>query len=53
MMKLLMNLKFYLNHYLGWFGKGFWKGTNSTVLESLFPLSAAQILVLIFMMIMI
>lgn len=35
--------KFYLNHYLGWFGKGFWKGTNSTVLESLFPLSAAQI----------
>ena len=34
---------FYLNHYLGWFGKGYWKGTNSSALESLFPLTASQI----------
>ncbi|RCK64935.1 hypothetical protein Cantr_00518 [Candida viswanathii] len=34
---------FYLNHYLGWFGKGYWKGTNSSVLESVFPLTASQI----------
>ncbi|EMG47898.1 hypothetical protein SBY92_002905 [Candida maltosa Xu316] len=34
---------FYLYHYMGWFGKGYWKGTNSSVLESLFPLASSQI----------
>lgn len=34
---------FYLNHYMNWFGKGFWKGTASQVVEALFPLSMSQI----------
>ncbi|KAI5956318.1 hypothetical protein KGF54_000793 [Candida jiufengensis] len=35
--------KYYLHHYMDWFGKGFWKGKNSNVLESLFPLAMSQI----------
>ncbi|KAI5964357.1 uncharacterized protein KGF55_002299 [Candida pseudojiufengensis] len=35
--------KYYLNHYMDWYGKGFWKGKNSSVLESLFPLAMSQI----------
>ncbi|KAI5963439.1 hypothetical protein KGF57_001243 [Candida theae] len=34
---------FYLNHYMNWFGKGFWKGTASQVVEALFPLTMSQI----------
>lgn len=34
---------FYLNHYMNWFGKGFWKGTTSQVVEALFPLTMSQI----------
>ncbi|KAK6199971.1 uncharacterized protein RJT21DRAFT_130748 [Scheffersomyces amazonensis] len=34
---------FYLNHYLGWFGKGFWKGTNGKTLQTMFPLTLSQI----------
>ncbi|KAI3404140.2 hypothetical protein KGF56_003040 [Candida oxycetoniae] len=34
---------FYLHHYMDWYGKGFWKGKNSSVWESLFPLAMAQI----------
>ncbi|WLF80994.1 hypothetical protein PVL30_004788 [Lodderomyces elongisporus] len=35
--------KFYLKHYMDWFGKGFWTGKNSRVLEALFPLAMSQI----------
>ena len=34
---------FYLNHYMNWFGKGFWKGSASQVVEALFPLTMSQI----------
>ncbi|KAK6462553.1 hypothetical protein DFJ63DRAFT_287464 [Scheffersomyces coipomensis] len=34
---------FYLNHYIGWFGKGFWKGLNGKTLQTLFPLTMSQI----------
>ncbi|CAK9441626.1 uncharacterized protein LODBEIA_P54940 [Lodderomyces beijingensis] len=35
--------KFYLNHYMDWYGKGFWVGKHSSVQESLFPLTMSQI----------
>ncbi|ODV78748.1 uncharacterized protein CANTADRAFT_7090 [Suhomyces tanzawaensis NRRL Y-17324] len=42
--ELVEELKhFYLHHYLAWFGKGFWKGTNGTTLQALFPVAMAQI----------
>lgn len=34
---------YYLNHYLAWFGKGFWTGKNGKTLQRLFPLTMAQI----------
>ncbi|KAG7664282.1 uncharacterized protein J8A68_002197 [[Candida] subhashii] len=34
---------YYLEHYMNWFGKGFWVGKNSRVLEALFPLTMSQI----------
>ncbi|CAI5759785.1 unnamed protein product [Candida verbasci] len=35
--------RYYLQHYMDWFGKGYWKGKNSSVLESLFPITMSQI----------
>lgn len=35
--------EFYLNAYLEWFGKGYWKGPNGATLQTLFPLAMAQI----------
>lgn len=34
---------FYLNHYMAWFGKGYWVGKNGKTLQSLFPAAMAQI----------
>lgn len=34
---------FYLNAYLQWFGKGWWKGKNGSTLQTMFPLAMAQI----------
>lgn len=34
---------FYLNAYLEWFGKGWWKGKNGATLQTMFPLAMAQI----------
>lgn len=34
---------YYLNAYLLWFGKGFWKGKNGSTLQTCFPLAMAQI----------
>lgn len=34
---------FYLNSYLEWFGKGFWRGTQGATLQTAFPLAMAQI----------
>lgn len=35
--------EFYLQSYLEWFGKGFWRGTQGATLQTLFPLAMAQI----------
>lgn len=35
--------KYYLNHYFGWFGRGFWKGKSSKYLDPLFPMTLATI----------
>lgn len=34
---------FYLNQYMKWFGKGYWKGTNGSTLQSLYPFTMASI----------
>lgn len=34
---------YYLNAYLEWFGKGYWRGKNGGTLQTLFPLAMAQI----------
>lgn len=34
---------YYLNAYLGWFGKGYWVGTKGKTLQKVFPLAMAQI----------
>lgn len=34
---------YYLNAYLEWFGKGYWKGKNGATLQTMFPLAMAQI----------
>ena len=34
---------YYLNHYLAWFGKGYWVGTNGKTLQSLFPTAMSMI----------
>lgn len=34
---------YYLNHYLAWFGKGYWKGKGGDTLQALFPLAMSQI----------
>lgn len=34
---------YYLNHYLAWFGKGFWVGSNGKTLQSLFPIAMSMI----------
>ncbi|SGZ49979.1 CIC11C00000002220 [Sungouiella intermedia] len=34
---------YYLNAYLQWFGKGWWKGKNGATLQTMFPLAMAQI----------
>ncbi|CCE73095.1 Piso0_000114 [Millerozyma farinosa CBS 7064] len=35
--------EFYLKNYMGWFGSGFWQGTNGSTLQTLFPVAMAQI----------
>ncbi|KAK6456931.1 uncharacterized protein RJT20DRAFT_127023 [Scheffersomyces xylosifermentans] len=35
--------EYYLNHYMKWFGKGFWVGKNGKTLQRLFPLTMSQI----------
>lgn len=35
--------KYYLNHYMAWFGKGYWEGLKSSCLESLFPIASTTI----------
>ncbi len=34
---------YYLEHYIAWFGQGYWKGANSSTLQSLLPVAFAQI----------
>jgi len=34
---------FYINQYMKWYGKGFWKGSNGKILEALFPIAMASI----------
>lgn len=34
---------YYLNHYMAWFGKGYWVGTNGKTYQALFPLTMSQI----------
>lgn len=34
---------YYLNAYLEWFGKGYWRGKNGATLQTMFPLAMAQI----------
>lgn len=35
---------YYLNHYMAWFGKGFWEGKeNKTTLQSLYPVAMSTI----------
>lgn len=41
-MQLQLN-KFYLYHYLKWFGKGFWVGTKGKTLQPLFPFTMSTI----------
>lgn len=35
--------EYYLNAYLEWFGKGYWKGKNGATLQTMFPLAMSQI----------
>lgn len=47
-MKALASLEselsdYYLNHYMAWFGKGYWKGKNGNTLQAIFPLAMSQI----------
>lgn len=35
--------EYYLNAYLGWFGKGWWAGKNGKTSQRVFPLAMAQI----------
>lgn len=35
--------QFYLNAYTEWFGHGYWKGKNGSTLQTMFPLTLAQI----------
>lgn len=34
---------YYLNHYMAWFGKGFWEGSSGRTYQALFPMSMSQI----------
>lgn len=34
---------YYLNHYMQWFGKGFWEGTNGKTVQSMFPIALSTI----------
>ncbi|CAK7900801.1 hypothetical protein CAAN1_06S00958 [[Candida] anglica] len=34
---------YYLHHYLGWFGKGYWEGKEGNTLQECFPLTMSQI----------
>lgn len=34
---------YYLEHYMAWFGSGFWEGLEGTTLQGLFPVAMAQI----------
>lgn len=34
---------YYLNHYMAWFGKGFWEGKNGKTYQTLFPMTMSQI----------
>lgn len=34
---------YYLNHYMAWFGKGYWVGNNGKTLQSLFPMAMSMI----------
>ncbi|ODV95081.1 hypothetical protein PACTADRAFT_50902 [Pachysolen tannophilus NRRL Y-2460] len=35
--------KFYLNHYLKWFGKGYWTGPKGGTQQKMFPIAMSQI----------
>lgn len=36
-------VEFYLNHYLKWFGKGFWEGPNGKTIQVCYPIALASI----------
>ncbi|ODV87270.1 hypothetical protein CANARDRAFT_26685 [[Candida] arabinofermentans NRRL YB-2248] len=35
--------EYYLNHYIKWFGKGFWEGSNGNTLQCMYPIAMHQI----------